>query len=154
MTLRFGVYPPFKTISPRTSVNNDARCFRPLLSSTSIVMPEGYEQRPMRRREDRPAPLLGCGSVGALLVWGLAILAVTAGIAGETALWPLVPFFGAALPALLVVLRYRYGRGALGKHSPRHLPASGELAGDPPEGGPEEPRTRPVPLTDPLSERE
>jgi DNA-binding CsgD family transcriptional regulator len=117
-------------------------------------MPEGYEQRPMRRPEDRPAPLLGCGSVGALLVWGLAILAVTAGIAGETKLWPLVPFFGAALPALLVVLRYRDSRGALGEQSPRHLPASGELASDPPEGGAEEPRTRPAPMTDPLSERE
>jgi DNA-binding CsgD family transcriptional regulator len=88
------------------------------------------------------------------LVWGLAILAVTAGIAGETTLWPSVPFFGAALPALLVILRYRDSRGALGEHPPRRRPASGELAGGPREGGTEEPRTQPVPLTDPLSERE
>ena len=116
-------------------------------------MPEGHTQHPMRRPEAPPAPFLGCGSVAALLVWGLAILAVTAGIAGETALWPLVPFFGAALPTLLVVLRYRDGRGALAARLPP-LPPPGDPAVDASEGAAEGPRGRPVPLEDPLSERE
>ena len=107
----------------------------------------------MRRPEAPPAPFLGCGSVAALLVWGLAILAVTAGIAGETALWPLVPFFGAALPTLLVVLRHRDGRGALAARLPP-LPPPGDPAVDASEGAAEGPRGRPVPLEDPLSERE
>ena len=116
-------------------------------------MPEGREQHPIQRPEASPAPLLGCGSVAALLVWGLAILAVTAGIAGETAFWPLVPFFGTALPTLLVVLRYRDGRDALSARLPP-LPPPGDPAVDAPEGGTEEPRGRPVPLREPLSERE
>lgn len=117
-------------------------------------MPEGHEQHPMRRPEASPAPFLGCGSVAALLVWGLAILAVTAGIAGETALWPLVPLFGAALPTLLIVLRYRDGRGGLAARLPP-LPSPGDPAVDASEGGAESARGgRPVPLEDPLSERE
>jgi ATP/maltotriose-dependent transcriptional regulator MalT len=91
-------------------------------------MPEGHEQHPMQRPETPPAPLLGRGSVAALLVWGLAILAVTAGIAGETAFWPLVPFFGAALPALLVVLRHRDNTAALRERLTQPLPAPGDLA--------------------------
>jgi DNA-binding CsgD family transcriptional regulator len=127
--------------------------FYALLSSRWMSTPEGHEQRPMERSEAPPVPLLGCGSIAALLVWGLAILAVTAGIAGETVLWPLVPFFGAALPTLLVVLRHRDGRGALAARLPP-LPPPGDPAVDVSEGDPEGPRGRPVPLEDPLSERE
>ncbi|CAA9409330.1 hypothetical protein AVDCRST_MAG82-691 [uncultured Rubrobacteraceae bacterium] len=60
-----------------------------------------------------PAPVFGRGVLAALLVWGFAVLAVTAGIAGGTAFWPIVPVFGAAVPIFLAVLHSRNRADAL-----------------------------------------
>jgi hypothetical protein len=76
-------------------------------------MTEDHNNRRDPHHERSPAPLLGRGALVAALVWGLAVLAVTAGIAGGTALWPLVPLFGAAVPVLLLVLQERARREAL-----------------------------------------
>jgi DNA-binding NarL/FixJ family response regulator len=76
-------------------------------------MTEDHNNRRYRHHERPPAPLLGRGALVAALVWGLAVLAVTAGIAGGTTLWPLVPLFGAAVPVLLLVLQERARREAL-----------------------------------------
>jgi DNA-binding CsgD family transcriptional regulator len=76
-------------------------------------MTEDHEHQPASHQERRHAPLLGRGALVAVLLWGLAVLVVTAGIAGETVMWPLVPLFGAAVPALLVVLQYRSRREAV-----------------------------------------
>src|SRR3712207_9447049 len=89
-------------------------------------MPEGHEQHPMRRPENSPASsLLGCGSVAALLVWGLAILAVTAGLTGGTVVFPPGPFFWAGRPAPLGGLRDRDGRGGLPPRPPPPPPPGG-----------------------------
>ena len=88
-------------------------------------MTEDHDHRQDPHHERRAAPLLGRGALVAALVWGLAVLAVTAGIAGGTALWPLVPLFGAAVPILLVVLQDRAWRDALGVR-----PAHAALASD------------------------
>lgn len=58
--------------------------------------------------DESPAPLfLGRGGILALLAWGVAVLAVTAGIAGETAYWFAVPVVGAAAPLALLALQGR-----------------------------------------------
>jgi DNA-binding CsgD family transcriptional regulator len=43
-------------------------------------------------------PLFGRAAALALVVWGVMVLGVTGGIAGATALWPLVPVLGVVLP--------------------------------------------------------
>jgi DNA-binding CsgD family transcriptional regulator len=61
-------------------------------------------------------PLFGRGATLALLVWGLLVLAFTSSVAGVTALWPLVPIVGAAVPLVLVFLAVqnsKYQREAL-----------------------------------------
>jgi DNA-binding CsgD family transcriptional regulator len=94
------------------------RCIRrsvPLSAATIVAvhMTEDHTNRRDPHHERRPAPLLGRGALIAALIWGLAVLAVTAGIAGSTALWPLVPLFGAAVPVLLLVLQERARREVL-----------------------------------------
>lgn len=97
---------------------------------------DGQEPRPAAggpserssRDGGRPAPLFGGGAIFALLVWGLVVMAVTAGIAGGTALWPLVPLFGAAVPVLLVVLQDRSRREALRGRAARQVLASDDRA--------------------------
>jgi hypothetical protein len=75
-----------------------------------------------------PAPVFGRGALVALLVWGFAVLAVTAGIAGGTVLWPILPVFGAAIPVLLAVLNSRTRAGALRQQQMRELFASDDRA--------------------------
>ena len=53
---------------------------------------------------------------------------VTAGIAGETVLWPLVPLFGAAVPVLLVVLQYRSRKEVVRGRAVREALASDDRA--------------------------
>lgn len=71
----------------------------------------------------RPAPVFGRGALVALLVWGLAVLAVTAGIAGATAFWWVVPLIGAAVPITLVMVQNRppHNREDLGEIKVREL---------------------------------
>lgn len=56
------------------------------------------------------------------------MLVVTAGIAGETVMWPLVPLFGAAVPVLLVALQYRSRREAVRGRTAREALASDDRA--------------------------
>jgi ATP/maltotriose-dependent transcriptional regulator MalT len=78
------------------------------------------------RRLAVPTPLLGRGVLLALLSWGLAVLAVTAGIAGEVLLWPLVPLFGVAAPVLLIFLHDRSRREAVRERAAREALASND----------------------------
>ena len=55
-------------------------------------------------------PLFGRGATLALLVWGLLVLAFTSSVAGVTALWPLVPIVGAAVPLVLVFLAVQHAK--------------------------------------------
>lgn len=67
---------------------------------------------PERTAGDRgPAsPLFGRGATLALLAWGLLVLLTTSSIAGVTALWPLVPIVGAAVPLVLVFLAVQHAK--------------------------------------------
>ena len=63
------------------------------------------------RAQEHPAgtgeqtqPLFGRAAVLALIVWGVMVLVVTGAIAGSTALWPLLPIVGSAVPLGLVFL--------------------------------------------------
>ena len=63
------------------------------------------------RAQEHPAgtgeqtqPLFGRAAVLALIVWGVMVLVVTGAIAGSTALWPLLPIVGLAVPLGLVFL--------------------------------------------------
>src|ERR687897_422414 len=63
------------------------------------------------RAQEHPAgtgeqtqPLFGRAAVLALLVWGAIVLVVTGAIAGSTALWPLLPIVGSAVPLVLGAL--------------------------------------------------
>ena len=63
------------------------------------------------RAQEHPAgtgeqtqPLFGRAAVLALLGWGVMVLVVTGAIAGSTALWPLLPIVGSAVPLGLVFL--------------------------------------------------
>lgn len=80
------------------------------------------------RDETAPAPLFGKGALLALLAWGLTILAVTAGIAGETLLWPLVPILGVAVPVLLIVLGDRGRKRAIRGRTAREALVSDDRA--------------------------
>src|ERR687897_3230648 len=53
---------------------------------------------------EQTQPLFGRAAVLALLVWGVMVLVVTGAIAGSTALWPLLPIVGSAVPLGLVFL--------------------------------------------------
>ncbi|MDQ3792333.1 MAG: hypothetical protein M3341_06780, partial [Actinomycetota bacterium] len=77
-------------------------------SSAGEGAPQG-EYTP--RAQEHPAgtgeqtqPLFGRAAVLALLVWGVMVLGVTGAIAGSTALWPLLPIVGSAVPLGLVFL--------------------------------------------------
>jgi DNA-binding CsgD family transcriptional regulator len=88
---------------------------------------------PERTAGDRaPAsPLFGRGATLALLVWGLLVLAFTSSVAGATALWPLVPIVGAAVPLVLVFLAVqhaKYQREALRGDEIRTLLVTGDGA--------------------------
>lgn len=82
------------------------------------VEPASRESRSKRRdARARPAPVFGRGALAALLVWGLAVLAVSAGIAGSTTFWWVVPLIGAAVPIFLVIAQ---------NHAPRDRKDLGE----------------------------
>ena len=53
---------------------------------------------------EQTQPLFGRAAVLALIVWGVMVLVVTGAIAGSTALWPLLPIVGLAVPLGLVFL--------------------------------------------------
>src|SRR5918995_2618683 len=53
---------------------------------------------------EQTQPLFGRAAVLALIVWGVMVLVVTGAIAGSTALWPLLPIVGSAVPLGLVFL--------------------------------------------------
>jgi DNA-binding CsgD family transcriptional regulator len=58
------------------------------------------------------SPLFGRGAILAMLVWGIAVLGVTGGIAiaGTTPLWPLLPVLGAAVPLMFVFLAVQHAK--------------------------------------------
>lgn len=67
--------------------------------------PDGdYTPKVAERAGAAPRPLFGTGSILALVVWGVVVLSVTGAIAGSTALWPLLPVVGSAVPLGLVLL--------------------------------------------------
>ncbi|MGH3147618.1 MAG: hypothetical protein ACRDTR_17635, partial [Rubrobacter sp.] len=75
------------------------------------VGPASGKSRPESRDAGtRPTPVFGRGALVALLVWGLAVLAVSAGIAGATNFWWVVPLVGAAVPIALVLAQNRTPR--------------------------------------------
>jgi DNA-binding CsgD family transcriptional regulator len=71
---------------------------------------EPLDEYPPRAQEhpagtgEQTQPLFGRAAVLALIVWGVMVLVVTGAIAGSTALWPLLPIVGSAVPLGLVFL--------------------------------------------------
>lgn len=58
-------------------------------------------------------PLLGRGSMAALILWGFLVLAFAAIVAEITPYWWIIPTLGSIVPAFLVLLHYRNQREVL-----------------------------------------
>ncbi len=112
-----------------------AKGARPGIVRAGIIWPMTAPEEPGVARTDTggvpdgsSAPPFGRWTIVALLVWGIAILLVTAGIAGETALWPVVPVLGVAAPIALAFLHERGQGETLRGRQARAVLASDERA--------------------------